>query len=499
MIRALNRRRMPTVGEVARNLASIALTLASLLPSIARAANQWDISPYDVRVWITTDNSPEMNAWTTRLPNLVKDELELRCGAAWNVTARIIDRARVDDLTKISFDSVSAIAQDAEKADKIFVVKLNGLADVNTVAVREFDCNTRRASSVWKTDVEQDSRLLSVLTDSILRTFAPIGMIGRSQDDFVVVRMRAGLLDVAKQTPITPANGSLLHIVLRRSDRLGNPLPNGIKSVAWTVLVTGPTPENKAPSNTDLIVPPGAVHCQIVSGLRNPIRSRGSRRMERFALESKPFFESTTLRLVKREDQTTPLAGYDVYQRLPKEKKTTRVGRSDWQGELTIPRNKHPLKTFYIKNGDRLLARLPIVVGSQPLITAQLTDDSLRLEAEGFLKGIQEEVIDLIARREIFSLRIQKRIENSKLDDAEALLDELRLLPTRQDIERRIREREANFQTRDKAQQDRINRLFRDTRRLVLKHLSSSGVEELRNQLSSAQQSIQSKMNSENE
>jgi hypothetical protein len=200
----------------------------------------------------------------------------------------------------------------------------------------------------------------------------------------------------------------------------------------------------------------------------------------------RPHADGTNVELQARDQPTTKLAGYDVYQRLPGEKNTTWVGRSDWRGRLHIARDEHPLKIFYVKNGGRLLARLPMVVGAESQVTAELTDDSLRLEAEGFLRGLQEEFVDLVARRKVLAMRVQRRMEDGKLEEAEKLVDEMRQLETRQDLERRIRERQATFQTRDRAQQDQINRLFRDTRSLLSQHLDPAEIDHLRDELAAA-------------
>ncbi len=289
----------------------------------------------------------------------------------------------------------------------------------------------------------------------------------------------AGLLDPEGSTPIIVDEGALLQVVLCKLDRLGVPVPDGVEVVPWTVL--------RAQARADRSPATGAVPCEIVSGLRNPIRSRGSRRVERLALVVRASYEQTQLELRARGDARRKLAGYDVYARLPDEKNTHWIGRSDWQGRLAIGRDEHPLKILYVKNGSRLLARLPLVVGAAENLTAELTDDSLRLEAEGFLRGLQEEFIDLVARRKVLAMRIRRRVEENKLAEAEQLLDEMRQLETRQGLERRIRERQATFQTRDRAQQDRINRLFRDTRTLLQKHLDPGEIDALRDELAEAQ------------
>ena len=460
-------------------------TLLLTAPTVG-VENQWDISPYDVRVWIAVDPSPEVGAWRDRLPAQLVEELGLTCGAGWQITATSapegIDRLIVD-LENVTSASIAEHDAQVWKADKLFLVRLDGTSSQKRLTVCEVDCTTQQVGPPLTGNVMRDERLDEALANTILDAFSPIALIGRAQDKSAVIRMRAGMLDVQRRTPIIPADGTMMQIVLRKSDRHGNLLPNGIEVMPWTVLlVTPPSPDDASQSE----LAPGVIHCQIVSGLRNPIRSRGSRRVERFALAVRPRHDHSVIELNKRGESSTKLAGYDLYQRLPGEKTTTWVGRSDWRGQLRIERDEHPLKTFYVKNGGRLLARLPIVVGVDAHVTAELTDDNLRLEAEGFLRGLQEEFVDLVARRKVLAMRVQRRIDDGKLDAAEKLIDELRELQTKQDLERRIRERQATFQTRDKTQQERINRLFRDTRNLLSKHLDTREIDDLRAALDTA-------------
>ncbi len=85
-----------------------------------------------------------------------------------------------------------------------------------------------------------------------------------------------------------------------------------------------------------------------------------------------------------------------------------------------------PLYLYYVKNGDTLLARLPIVNGIKPIEQADLPDDRRRLETEAFLKGLQGEVLDLVIRRKILESRIRQEIRKKDLVKAEKFLHELK-------------------------------------------------------------------------
>jgi len=141
---------------------------------------------------------------------------------------------------------------------------------------------------------------------------------------------------------------------------------------------------------------------------------------------------------------------------------------------------------MYVKNGGRLLARLPIVPGFRRTTTAGIVDDSRRLEAEGFLKGIQEQMIEIKARQQVYGIRIRKAMKDKKWDKADDLLEELRSLPTKADLSNKMGQRQQSLSSGNRAVQDRIDRMFRDTRSLIQEHLNSSEVDQLRRELVAA-------------
>lgn len=143
-----------------------------------------------------------------------------------------------------------------------------------------------------------------------------------------------------------------------------------------------------------------------------------------------------------------------------------------------------PLYLYYIKNGDTLLARLPIINGYNITETADLPDDRRRLQSEAFLKGIQGEVLDLVVRRKILSTRIKKKIDEGKLEDAEKLLDELKrvksydkLAEQIEAIRRRATSTENGSVTAPALK--RIDKMISDTRLMMTKYLQDALTREL--------------------
>ena len=112
--------------------------------------------------------------------------------------------------------------------------------------------------------------------------------------------------------------------------------------------------------------------------------------------------------------------GYDIYSRRPGVEVSEFIGRTDWRGLLQIdPDEESPVRVLYVKNGSRLLGKLPVIPGQMLELTAPIRNDDGRLEAEGVVLGLKENLIDLVARREVLSSRIRARIEDGKLEYCE--------------------------------------------------------------------------------
>jgi hypothetical protein len=143
--------------------------------------------------------------------------------------------------------------------------------------------------------------------------------------------------------------------------------------------------------------------------------------------------------------------------------------------DAVIPLN-YPLVHIYIKSGDTVLAKLPLVPGLRELEVAELPDDSLRLQSEAFVRGFQGEILDLIGLRNLLAARVQLYIKEDKLEQAETVLNELRRLRSYNEmrdelsaIQRRMLE--ASGDNVPRAARSRIDRMFQNTRDMLQKYL----------------------------
>jgi hypothetical protein len=380
----------------------------------------------------------------------------------------------LDQLTAETL-ATAAASSDLE-ADKIFLVALKCESGTFVADVREFDCLSRQFSPVVARSASTISGLAIAVGDALGEAFTPLARIEYVDDRQLSARLRAGGLILNPESLANIEPGMVLRPVIRRNDRNGQPAKGGIQAVPWSYLTVDERHDS-------------TLECTLRSGFRAAIPARGGIRIQRLALLVRPRLDSTRLVLRSRSDSKKPLAGYEVHRRLDGETQATELlGHTDSQGSLNILRqDKTELDTLLVKNGQQMLARLPLVPGFEKSLTAYLVDDDGRLAAEGFVAALSSRVIDLVARREILAAQIRAKVKDNKLDEAQKLLDDFRRLSTRADLTRDLDQFRQQVATGDRTTQQRIDRVFADAQRLILlKPLSDDLLAQLTREVSSA-------------
>ena len=223
----------------------------------------------------------------------------------------------------------------------------------------------------------------------------------------------------------------------------------------------------------------GQAICQVYSGLRNPLGGRRRGRTEQYALLLRSPPGTTRLVLRSRTDPARRLIGYDVYAYGPESKATVHLGRTGSDGGIDVPPGPQRLRLLLVKHGDALLVRLPIVPGEAPQLTAVVPDDDRRLQAEGLIVGLQENLVDSVVRRAILAAQTRNRIEEGKLDEAGQLIEELRRLRTQQQFLLQLEKERQRLVSDDPVVQRKIDKLFDDTTKLLGSYLMPQELETL--------------------
>jgi hypothetical protein len=482
-------RRMPDDGQECpsyrnsgRRRAAIAAVLTwsllVLLSNSTRAQSVWEYTSYDVRVWVALAPAPEL---TERLQQdvmlAVAQQSETVFAAAWDVKVTPASPKMHSDMIAafdlITADEVAAADDSALRGDKLYLVVVDADPLGYVVRARELDCATRMWGRVIERRLRQPAQIPNESFLAVAEAFSPLARIEKSKDKIAVARLRAGGLIVRDESPALVSAEDILRPIVRNNDRLGEVRPGGIQPIPWTFL--------RVSSRRG-----AELECDIHSGLRNPISTRGGRRTENFALAVRPTDQPTELRLQARGTPSQPLAGYEIYSQDLQTGDAELLGQTDWRGTLSVPPADQRLRVLYVKNGGLLLARLPLVPGLEPQQTALVADDAQRLEAEGVVSSLQNNFMDTVARRQVLAVRIRKRIADKNLDEADKLLAEMRTLPTQNDFSRMLDQQRQRFNSADRNTLVKIDALFTDTRLAVSKYLDASLIEELARELVAA-------------
>ena len=375
--------------------------------------------------------------------------------------------------------------------DKIYAVSLRDRGGVFELQLVEFDTNAR----VRVLAASRKFRNLSMLSNQIFsclqEVFSPISRIqynGMTDGKTASIEMRsAGLVpDVTQGSPILLEKGDVLRPVVRKNDRKTQaPVYDGVIEVIWTYMFVNNVITHQEES-LNATRSNGSARGEVVSTytmLRNPLAARRNTAQQKYGLLVRPTSNSSLLKITAmgRDDYT--LQGYNVFAKSPKidlddlsDTPTIRIGQTDWRGGIEIDQDlfagqgKTKLVVIYIKNGQRVLARLPIVPGYRPIETASLPNDDYRLQFEAFFVGLQNSVLDYSIQRKVYEIRIKHHVEKNEEKDARELLAELKKVPGLEDLDEILATKEAGLQDNpliDSTIRPQIDRMFKQTRELI--------------------------------
>lgn len=354
-----------------------------------------------------------------------------------------------------------------DQYDKIFLVAVRTSATPIQVEVVEMDTLMRHFSEVSRAESASRSLLPAIVGESIRNAFAPVVRIDNAGRDNAKGLLRASGLILDQDSPALIRVGDVLQPMIRKDDRNGNPFAIG--PLDWAYLVTTESDDRR-------------VSMDFYSGHAGGLQGRSNSRTFRMGLKVNPKLDSTLLRLHAQDDANQPLIGYEIYERELNSKSMEFVGRTDWNGRLMVEQTDQPMRLLYVKNGGAVLARLPMVPGHSAKKVADLAGDDMRLQAEAYIRGVQNDIIDLVALRELFRARIMMRLREGKMEQAEELLVALRKQPSNEELANEMGKRQSMFLKaigRNPNQQRKVDNMFSITRELLSKHINARMVRDL--------------------
>ena len=379
-------------------------------------------------------------------------------------TARALDEPEA----KVILPKLANLVSRAVDAyDKIFIVKLQANEVPTKVSVVEMDTLMQHFGPVAETEGGTRHTLPTTIGKTITRAFAPVVRVDNAGARSATGLLRASGLIMDENSPAKLKVGDVLEPMTRKNDRNGRPFVIG--PIDWAFLnVTGFEGRN--------------VKMDFYSGRAGGLQGRKNKRTFRMALKVRPFEEASTVRLHLQRDPSTPMIGYELYEKELKSTKMTFIGRTDWDGRMRIEPTKDPFRLLYVKNGGAVLARLPIVPGLHEFDVADLSGDDTRLQAEAYIRGVQNAIIDLVAVRALFEARIELRLEREEFDKAQALMEALRNQPSNEQLANDMGKRQTYFNNllaRSANQRAKVDQMFGVTRELLTTHINGKLVRDL--------------------
>jgi hypothetical protein len=457
--------------------AALPLALAFwLMATMAAAQTPWELSPTRVRIVVAVAaRVPLDQTQQAALRSALAESADATFGARWKLEIEPAKAPLRDEIAqRIGTLANNLFAVDLGAVDKVLVVGVDIVPGGFLVAARDFDCQTQLWGPPVIHVVRQTAMLSAALFRTLLDAYAPVARIDFDEKHRVVLRPRAASLPAGDPSLQLFVKGMVFLPVLRHNDRDGNPRKGGIQPVPWTFLTIDQ-------------VGPAGIACSVHSGVRSPLRARMRGRIEQFALPVKTPPGPTQLLLRDRATPERPLVDYQVYARDPGSSMTIPLGKTDATGHITVMPGPGPLRMIYVRNGDSLLARVPVVPGWRPAVTVRILDDAARIRAEGFLSAIQARLMDVVARREILITRVRHLLSAGDLDAAQEQLDQLQDLPNRQRFLQEITQQQQRNTPSDPQLAAGVARLFDATKKLLAQFLDPRKINKLQSEYDRAQ------------
>jgi len=198
-----------------------------------------------------------------------------------------------------------------------------------------------------------------------------------------------------------------------------------------------------------------------------------------------------TMRGASRADmQEFPLNGYQIYSRsiYGTEDSFEYLGKTDWNGTIEIEPGAERVRLLLVKNGERNLARLPVMPGYKPFMQRLLPDDDARIFAEGVVSGLKSEVLDLWARRKVMMERIKISLEKNEFAAAERYFRLYRELMSLNQWYDYLTSQERRLATNERRQQDKITAMFTELKEFGSKEFNLEDDNKVQNMMLEARQ-----------
>lgn len=457
----------------------VLLTLVSVPSSRAADDKFWALSPYRVHLKIALHGETQPEG---RLAETIATKISRRTEATlmplWDLKVELASpterRALANELPDFTWEEIPEELKRFDKLQTLIVVAQPG---GYLLRCREYDVYARRWGKPVTRQVRQRSMLPEQAFQMLTEAFSPLATIETIPKDDTKVRLifRGSELPYRSDTESVPLvkPDQVFLPVLRRTDRTGELVPNGILPIPWTYLST------TEPDATEW-------RAKVFTGARRPFGTRRRGTVQKLAIGLRQPAEATEVRFYARRSKDQPLPGYEVFLRDDEKETSDSLGVTDANGIVSVPPGEKPVTMLFLRSDSQLLAKIPVAPGVTPLLEAPIADDPVRLRAQAELTEIREQLIDLVARRAIYMARIRAKLKAGEVKQAQDIMADLNDLPGRSFFDRIIKAAQRGSSSEDPAIQKRIDKLFSDTQTLLVKFLDSRPITELQSEVTAA-------------
>ncbi len=461
---------------------SLPATLAFALFCFARPARAneggWNFETYHVEIIVAIDAPGGLaEQLAAELPTYLGRRIYAALVPAWSCDVRLAagpERDRV--FARIADASDAPPPEFPADKDKLILTTVRWAPEGIAVTAREFDRFVQRWGMPIHRESRQESSLPEQLFALVWETFSPLAQLELDPKDShrVVLEPRGALLPRRGGAGPWAQVGDVFLPILRRTTRGGQLEKGGIQIVPWTYVEA-----TELKGNT--------IVGRIQSANRRPFAARRHGRTEQIAIALRADPDTTMLRLHSRTTASKPLVGYEVFAQQPGEEALARIGVTNTAGQLPISPGKTRIQFLVVKHGGQLFARVPIVAGAERRLDVPLPDDDARMAAEARLAAVREDLVDVVARRNILMARARQKIKKKDFAAAQDLLRSLDDLPARPQFNLTLSTAARSLRSDDPQMQRRIDQLFEATRTLLTQYLDLRPISQLHDELRDAQ------------
>lgn len=402
-----------------------------------------ELRPYAIRAWLTVD--PGARLAPGDRDRLVADWIELTgrfVGEPWAIEP-VDDPGpllglRPDDLT------AEQVAGAVEGADKGWFLHVGGADEGGgwVLSGREFDARTRRLGPPYRQSAPYRRDAPRALYLLCRRVFAPVAEVVRAPGG-ATLRVQGAALPVADPAGAVVAPGAVFrpYWVFLEPDRA----VRGIREIPHTYLRARQ-------------VRGGTVDCDVISGLRRPLPKQVSGLYELVALGTRPSSRPTRFEFLARrpgDQKLVPVPGAVLQTRAYPDGTVREVGTTGRDGTISLPADYSDglVIVRLLAGGVEPLREIPVLPGeTDEVLTLPVEPRPLAVALEYRLKAIQDDLVDLIARRGRLEARLASRAEGMAWDEVKTLLDEFAQLPAQSTFRGRVEQLRAEA-TRQQAEE----------------------------------------------